>query len=151
MPFGKVWLTKRLRRIMNSILRKISSYNAIGWRRMPSPRSIPVKNVVSDPYVNSFTPERKHPIRPIKMPAISGGVKRSPDELVSPMLFLATSTPMSPPKSPPIIVLTLKSVSQWVDEILTGFSSHPITREPMNAPIAAPSMIGILLVDATGS
>lgn len=92
----------------NKNSRKTISYNAIGCLWKPSPKSIPKIEVVSLPYVNSLIPERKQPILPIIIPTIMGSVNKSPEDFFSPMMLFANSTPRSPPKSPPIMVLLFK-------------------------------------------
>ena len=65
----------------------------------------PIANLMQFQLQNSFIPERKHPILPMKIPKIIGKTNKSPEDFVSPIRFFAISTPNKPPNNPPIIVL----------------------------------------------
>lgn len=72
------------------------------------PRFIPVKRVVFFQFVNSFVPETKQSILPIKIPRIIGKANKSPDDCFSPIILFAISTP----NNPPIIVFVLKKIKK---------------------------------------
>ena len=90
--------------------RNATSYNCVGWRGTPSPKSTPHGNEVGLPAVWSSSPDRKQPMRPMAMPSISGHTKASPVEPRTPSSFLAISTPRSPPSRPPMIDLPPKQM-----------------------------------------
>lgn len=124
----------------------------MGWRSNPSPRFMAVIKVVSFPYVNSFVPERKQPIRPMKIPRMIGRVNKSPEECFSLIFHFAISTPSSPPNNPPMIVLTFISCRTFTfEKFAVGFSSTPTSLEPTSAPSAAPKMIARRLDDVITS
>ena len=71
-----------------------------------------------------------------------GKVNKSPEELRSPIIFFAISTPISPPNKPPIIVLELRmSMIDFSFITSKGFSKSPTTLEPKYAPAAAPMIM----------
>ena len=132
---------------MKSKIIKIISYNEVGCLYNPSPKSIPVMNLVSFPYVNSLVPLKKQPIRPIIIPITIGKVNKSPEECLSLIIFFEVSTPINPPNSPPMMdfVLSKRNILLVVSVII-GFSEKPISLEPTNAPKIAPSIIESLFL-----
>lgn len=118
------------------------SYKEVGCLINPSPKSIPVKKSVSFPYVNSFVPLKKQPMRPMIIPRIIGKVNKSPEDCFSLIIFFDTSTPIKPPNNPPIMDFVLSKSNMFSDEkSIIGFSKKPISLEPTNEPIIAPKII----------
>ena len=132
---------------MKSKIKKNISYIEVGCLYNPSPKSIPVINLVSFPYVNSLIPLKKQPIRPMIIPITIGKVNKSPEECLSLIIFFEVSTPINPPNSPPIIDFVLSNRNiLLVVSVIKGFSKKPTSLEPTNAPKIAPSIIESLFL-----
>ncbi len=144
---GEIHLKKRRSRIKKTI-----SYNEIGCLYNPSPKFMPVGKLVSLPYVNSVVPLKKQPIRPIIIPIIIGKVNKSPEERFSLIIFFEVSTPINPPKRPPMIDFVFSKRSTLLAlNVIKGFSRKPISLEPINAPAIAPRIIESLFLFEIGS
>ena len=79
-------------------------------------------------------------------------IARSPEDCGSLSFHFVSSTPMSPPNNPPMIVFKLRSSnSVTLLKSTMGFSRNPTMRDPINAPMAAPRMMESLLDVEIGS